>query len=100
MLEEIAQYYLGYMEKERLKVSKQSIDFIARQLPPLQQKVDNLQQELQILRMKYNFNEPVERNSSLSDQLDLLANRRLEVQLQLVESRHQYENYKNSIIKR
>ena len=99
VLEEIAQYYLEYMEKERLKVSKQSIDFIARQLPPLQQKVDNLQQELQILRMKYNFNELVERNSSLSDQLDLLANRRLEVQLQLVESRHQYENYKKRSLK-
>jgi len=99
VLEETAQYYLEYMGKERLKVSKQSIDFIARQLAPLQQKVDNLQQELQILRMKYNFNEPELRNSSLSDQLDLLANRRLEVQVQLVESRHQYENYKKRSLK-
>lgn len=99
VLEETAQYYLEYMGKERLKVSKQSIDFIARQLAPLQQKVDNLQQELQILRMKYNFNEPELRNSSLSDQLDLLANRRLEVQVQLAESRHQYENYKKRSLK-
>lgn len=95
VLEKTAQYYREYMGKERLKVSQQSIDFIARQMPPLQQKVDNLQQELQILRIKYNFNnEPELRNRSLSDQLDSLANRRLEVQVQLVESRHQYENYK------
>ncbi len=99
VLEETAQYYLEYMGKERLKVSKQSIDFIARQLPPLQQKVDNLQQELQILRMKYNFNAPEQRNSSLSDQLDSLANRRLEVQVQLLESRHQYESYKKRSLK-
>lgn len=100
VLEETAQYYLEYMKKEHLKVSKQSIDFIARQMPPLQQKVDNLQQELQILRIKYNFNnEPELRNRSLSDQLDSLANRRLEVQVQLVESRHQYESYNNRSLK-
>ena len=100
VLEETAQYYLEYMGKERLKVSQESIDFIARQMPPLQQKVDNLQQELQILRSKYNFNnEPEQRNRSLSDQLDNLANRRLEVQVQLVESRHQYENYKKRSLK-
>ena len=99
MLEETAQYYLEYMGKERLKVSKQSIDFIARQIPPLQQKVDNLQQELQILKIKYNFNEPELRNRSLSDQLDSLANRRLDMQVQLVESRHQYESYKKRSLK-
>jgi len=58
-----------------------------------------LQQELQMLRSKYNFNEPEKRNSSLSDQLDNLANRRLGVQVQLVESRHQYENYKKRSLK-
>ena len=100
VLKETAQYYLEYMGKERLKVSQQSIDFIARQMPPLQQKVDNLQQELQILRTKYNFNnEPEQRNRSLSDQLDSLANRRLEVQVQLVESRHQYETYQKRSLK-
>ena len=100
VLGETAQYYREYMGKERLKVSQQSIDFIARKMPPLEQKVDNLQQELQKLRMKYNFNnEPEQRNRSLSDQLDNLANRRLEVQVQLVESRHQYENYKKRSLK-
>jgi succinoglycan biosynthesis transport protein ExoP len=100
VLGETAQYYREYMGKERLKVSQQSIDFIARKMPPLQQKVDNLQQELQKLRMKYNFNnDPEIRNRSLSDQLDSLANRRLEVQVQLVESRHQYESYKNRSLK-
>lgn len=94
VLEETAKYYLEYMRKERLRVSEKSIDFIARKMPPLQQKVDNLQQELQILRIKYNFNEPELRSRSLSDQLDNLTNRRLEVQGQLAESRQQYESYK------
>ncbi|MEG4010188.1 polysaccharide biosynthesis tyrosine autokinase [Microcoleus sp. Pol11C1] len=94
VLEETAKYYREYMGKERLRVSKQSIDFIARQMPPLQQKVDNLQQELQTLRIKYNFNQPEVRSRSLSDQLDSVTNRRLEVQVQLAESRQQYENYK------
>jgi capsular exopolysaccharide synthesis family protein len=94
VLEETAKYYLQYMRKERLRVSQQSIDFIDRQMPPLQQKVDNLQQELQILRIKYNFNEPEIRSRSLSDRLDNLTNLRLEVQGQLAESRQQYESYK------
>jgi len=94
VLEETAKYYLEYMRKERLRVSQQSMDFIARQMPPLQQKVDRLQQELQILRIKYNFNEPELRSRSLSDRLDNLTNSRLEVQGQLAESRQQYESYK------
>ncbi|MEG4962842.1 MULTISPECIES: polysaccharide biosynthesis tyrosine autokinase [unclassified Microcoleus] len=94
VLEEMAKYYVEYMGKERLRVSKQSIDFIAKQMSPLQQKVDNLQQELQILRIKYNFNQPELRSRSLSDQLDSITNRRLEVQVQLAESRQQYESYK------
>lgn len=94
VLEEMAKYYVEYMGKERLRVSKQSMDFIARQMSPLQQQVDNLQQELQVLRIKYNFNQPELRSRSLSDQLDNLTNRRLEVQVQLAESRQQYESYK------
>ncbi len=94
VLEKTAKYYLEYMRKQRLRVSQQSMNFIARQMPTLQQKVDNLQQELQILRTKYNFNEPEQRSRSLSDQLDNLTNRRLEVQGQLAESRQQYESYK------
>ncbi|MEG4811431.1 polysaccharide biosynthesis tyrosine autokinase [Microcoleus sp. F8-D3] len=94
VLDETAKYYLEYMEKERLKVSKQSIDFIDRQMPPLQQQVDKLQQELQKLRVEYNFNQPELRSRSLSDQLDSVTNRRLEVQAQLAESRLQYESYK------
>ncbi|MEG4252493.1 polysaccharide biosynthesis tyrosine autokinase [Microcoleus sp. Pol10D4] len=94
VLDETAKYYIEYMGKERLKVSKQSIDFIDKKIPPLQQKVDNLQQELQTLRVQYNFNQPELRSRSLSDQLDNLTNRRLEVQAQLAESRLQYESYK------
>ncbi|MEG4177728.1 MULTISPECIES: polysaccharide biosynthesis tyrosine autokinase [unclassified Microcoleus] len=94
VLDETAKYYLEYMGKQRLKVSQKSMDFIDRQMPPLQQKVDNLQQELQMLRVQYNFNQPELRSRSLSDQLDNLTNRRLEVQGQLAESRLQYESYK------
>ncbi|MEG3991438.1 polysaccharide biosynthesis tyrosine autokinase [Microcoleus sp. S28C3] len=94
VLEEMAKYYVEYMGKERLKVSKQSLDFIAKQMSPLQQQVDKLQQELQILRINYNFNQPELRSRSLSDQLDSITNRRLEVQVQLAESRQQYESYK------
>jgi len=94
VLEETARYYLEYMGQERLKTTKHSMEFIARQIPPLQQKVDNLQQELQTLKLKYNFNEPGLRIRSLSDQLDNLTNRRLEVQVQLAQSRQQYESYR------
>jgi len=99
VLEETAKYYLEYMRQERLRVSKKSIDFIDKQMPPLQQNVDNLQQELQTLRTKYNFNQPELRSRSLSDQLDSLTNRRLEVQAQLAENIHQYESYKQRYLR-
>lgn len=94
VLEQTASYYMEYMRQERLKVTQQGINFIDKQIPPLQQKVDILQKELQILRNKYNFNQPEVRSRSLSDQLDGLTNRRIEVQAQLAENRRQYETYK------
>ncbi|OCR00359.1 capsular biosynthesis protein [Oscillatoriales cyanobacterium USR001] len=94
ILEEIAKYYIEYMRQERLKVTQQGIEFIDKQIPPLQQKVDSLQKELQILRTKYSFNQPELRSRSLSDRLDTLTNSRLEVQAQLAENIRQYESYK------
>jgi succinoglycan biosynthesis transport protein ExoP len=99
VLEVTAKYYIEYMLEERLRVKKQSIDFIDKQMPLLQHKVDSLQKELQILRTKYNFNEPELRNRSLSDQLNNLANIRVEVQAQIAQNMRQYETYKQRSLK-
>ncbi|MBE9185671.1 polysaccharide biosynthesis tyrosine autokinase [Microcoleus sp. LEGE 07076] len=94
VLEETLKYYMEYMREERLKISTKGIDFIDKQIPQLQQKVDRLQKELQALRLKYNFNQPDVGSRLLSDRINNLANLRIEVEAQLAQSMSQYEIYK------
>ena len=94
VLEETLKYYMEYMREERLKISSKGIDFIDKQIPPLKQKVDKLQNELQELRIKYNFNQPEVGSRLLSDQINNLANLRIEVEAQSAQSMRQYEIYK------
>ncbi|MEG4571782.1 polysaccharide biosynthesis tyrosine autokinase [Microcoleus sp. N3A4] len=94
VLEETLKYYMEYMRQERLKISSKGIDFIDKQIPQLQQKVDKLQKELQALRIKYNFNQPDVGSRLLSDQINSLANLRIEVEAQSAQSIRQYEIYK------
>jgi succinoglycan biosynthesis transport protein ExoP len=94
VLEETLKYYLEYMREEQRKVSNESIEFIDKKIPPLQQKVDKLQKELQLLRTKYNFNQPDVVSRLLSEQVNNLANLHIEVQAQSAQSMRQYEIYK------
>ena len=94
VLEETLKYYIEYMREERLKISTKGIEFIDKQIPQLQQKVDKLQNELQALRIKYNFNQPEVSSRLLSDQINNLANLRIEVEAQSAQSMRQYEIYK------
>jgi capsular exopolysaccharide synthesis family protein len=94
VLEEALKYYMEYMRDEHTRISNQSIEFIDKQIPQLQQKVDKLQKELQLLRTKYNFNQPEVVSRLLSEQINSLANLQVEVQAQSAQSQQQYEVYK------
>ncbi len=93
VLEETLKYYIEYMRQERLAVNNQGMEFINKQIPELQQKVDKLQNELQILRTKYNFNQPEVGSRLLSDQINNLANLLVEVESQVAQNRRLYETY-------
>ncbi len=93
VLEETLKYYMEYMRQERLRISNKGINFIDKQIPQLEQKVERLQKELQALRLKYNLNQPDVSSRLLSDRINNLANLRIEVEAQLAQSMSQYEIY-------
>ncbi|WP_341733644.1 polysaccharide biosynthesis tyrosine autokinase [Microcoleus sp. EPA2] len=99
VLEETLKYYMEYMRQERLKISSKGVDFIDKQIPQLEQKVERLQKELQALRLKYNFNQPDVSSRLLSDRINNLANLRIEVEAQLAQSMSQYEIYQQRSVK-
>lgn len=99
VLEETLKYYMEYMRQERLKISSKGVDFIDKQIPQLEQKVERLQKELQALRLKYNFNQPDVSSRLLSDRINNLANLRIEVEAQLAQSISQYEIYQERSLK-
>lgn len=94
VLEETLKYYIEYMRQERLTFSDTGLKFIEKQIPQLQQKVNNLQNELQVLRTTYNFNQPEVGNRFLSERKNNLANVYVELQAQLAQNIRQYEIYK------
>jgi capsular exopolysaccharide synthesis family protein len=97
VLEQVADYYLNYITQERLITINQGIKFIDDQLPKLQERVDQLQGELQRLRQQSRLTLPEITSRSQADQVSSIQTRRIDVQAQLAEARQFYENAKQQL---
>ncbi len=97
VLEQVAEYYLKYITQERLISINQAIKFIDSQLPKLQDRVDQLQGELQRLRQQSQLSIPEITSKSQADQASSLSSRRIDVQAQLAEARQVYQNVKKQL---
>ncbi len=97
VLEQVADYYLNYITQERLTTINQAIKFIDSQLPKLQERVDQLQGQLQRLRQQSRLTLPEITSRSQADQVSALQTRRIDVQAQLAEARQFYENAKQQL---
>lgn len=67
ILDKLSQAYLNYSLKERQSTIRRGIQFINTQLPPLRQRVDSLQQQIQALRQRYNISDPEQQGRQLID---------------------------------
>lgn len=84
---QLAKDYLRYSLEERQTNLRQGIQFVEEQLPQLRDRVDELQEDLQIFRQQNSFIDPTIQSEQISEQVQALAGKRLEVDQQLTEAR-------------
>ncbi|WP_414550939.1 GumC family protein [Anabaena sp. CCY 0017] len=87
VLEQIAKDYLEYsLEKRQTKI-RQGLQYINRELPFLQKRVDQVQRELQIFQQRYNFHSPESLANQIATQTSNLIQQQQELELQLAQAR-------------
>ncbi|MBD2492263.1 polysaccharide biosynthesis tyrosine autokinase [Aulosira sp. FACHB-615] len=89
ILDVISKDYIEYSQKRRQTKLRQGLQFIDKQLPSIQSRVNQIQQELQIFRQRYNFNNPDNQGDLLDKQANSLAEARQNINLQLTQVRNQ-----------
>ncbi len=92
VLDQIARYYLNYSLDKRQTKLRQGIQFVDQQLPSVKNEVQRLQQELQILRQKYNFVTPETQGQMATEQTRFLSQQRVAVNQQLARSRTSFDS--------
>ncbi|BAY36716.1 hypothetical protein NIES2111_10470 [Nostoc sp. NIES-2111] len=91
VLELLAKDYIEYSQERRQTKLRQGIQFIDKQLPSIQKRVDQIQQELQFFRQNYNFNDPENLGQSLDLQANNLAVTQQGIYLQITQTRNQLD---------
>ncbi|MGI0488915.1 GumC family protein [Pantanalinema rosaneae CENA516] len=91
VLEKLSQGYLKHSLEEQKATLRQGIKFVDHQLPALQKRVADLQQQIQTLRQQYNFVDPDTYAQQLSGQLGTIAQQRQTLQTEMVTLRTRYD---------
>lgn len=92
ILEKLANTYLDYSLEKRQTKLRYGIQFVEKQLPPIQNKVNQLEQQLQLFRQKYNFIDPQNQSEQLKLQLNVLNEQRIAINQELAKSRSLLKN--------
>jgi capsular exopolysaccharide synthesis family protein len=87
VLQRLAKDYLDYSKIRRQTKLRQGLQFVEYQLPLTQNRVDQLQKELQFFRQNYNFDNPESQAEQISSQTVELSQKRQEIDLQLAQAR-------------
>lgn len=90
-LDVLAEVYLDYSLKERQTNLRQGIQFVNKQLPELEGRVDQLQSQLEEFRKANNFIDPSTQNEQIASRSETLNTQRLDVDRQLAQARAAYE---------
>ncbi|WP_066377175.1 MULTISPECIES: polysaccharide biosynthesis tyrosine autokinase [unclassified Anabaena] len=90
VLEQIAQEYLEYSQEKRQTRLRQGIQFLEKELPSLQNRVAQIQTQLQIFQQRYNFNTPESLAQQIAEQTANLTQQKQEFELQLAQARANY----------
>ena len=90
VIDNLAQDYLAYSLDERRAGVNQSIEFVTAQLPRLRNRVDELQEELQIFRQQHNLLDPKAQATLLAERQVAFEERYFNTQVQLNETKTSY----------
>ncbi|MEG4853434.1 polysaccharide biosynthesis tyrosine autokinase [Microcoleus sp. B5-D4] len=93
VLDKISKAYLDYSLQQRLMGINQGIKFIDTELPKLRERVEVLQLQVQRLRQQSNLFEPQIEGKSLSEQVQSLRGKQVEIRVQLKGMRNLYQSY-------
>ena len=97
VLSAVSKEYLDYSLGARKSRISGGVDFIEEQLPGLQQRVTNLQGQLQSLQQRYNLTDPGVRGADLSKQALTIENQKLDVQREIQEQITLYDTLKEQL---
>ncbi|MBS0017765.1 MAG: polysaccharide biosynthesis tyrosine autokinase [Arthrospira sp. SH-MAG29] len=97
VLDLVSQAFLNFSLESRQKDILKGIEFVGEQIPQLQERVDNQQERLQILRQTNNLLNPDTEGSKLSSQVTAIEQQLLENQLQLGQARSLYANLQSEL---
>ncbi len=95
VLDKISKAYLEYSLQQRLMGINQGINFIDLEMPKLRERVEVLQLQVQRLRQQSNLFEPDLEGKSLSEQVQGIRGRQVEIRVQLKGMRNLYQSYEN-----
>jgi polysaccharide biosynthesis transport protein len=87
VLDKMAKEYLEYSQERRQTKLRQGKNFVERELPVIQNRVNKIQKEVQTFRQRYGFNDPENQAAQLSAQASQLAQKRQALNLDLVQTR-------------
>ncbi|KAM3114191.1 GumC family protein [Phormidesmis sp. 146-33] len=90
VLEAFSKEYLNYSLDARKSRISGGVEFIEGQLPKLLQRVETLQQQLQILQQQYNLTDPNTQGAELVKQAQAIENQKLEARRAIQEQQILY----------
>ncbi|MDB9315530.1 polysaccharide biosynthesis tyrosine autokinase [Spirulina sp. CS-785/01] len=90
VLEGVSQAYLRYSLEERQTDVRQGLDFVEDQLPRLEGRVEDLQENLQDLRQQYNLVDPETTGAQLSNSITTIKEQKLTTEVELDELQSVY----------
>ncbi|HSF73337.1 MAG TPA: polysaccharide biosynthesis tyrosine autokinase [Microcoleus sp.] len=93
VLDKISKAYLDYSLQQRLMGINQGIKFIDTEMPKLRERVEVLQLQVQRLRQDSNLFEPQIEGKSLSEQVQSIRGKQVEIRVQLKGMRNLYQSY-------
>ncbi len=97
VIDSLAEAYLAYSLDERRAGVNQSIEFVKKQLPSVQNKVDELQEKLQTFRQQYNFLDPGAQSTLLAQKQATFEEKYFDTQVKLNETKTSYNILQNQL---
>lgn len=97
ILDQVAKEYVNYSKQEQQTTTQQGIQFVKDQLPKLQERVNQLQQQLQEFRQEYNLLDPDSQGQLLTQRASTIVQQRQDAQSQLAEAKALYNELQSQL---